>query len=321
MPIRTYWLLLTQLLSLNFRRRASTVTAFDTASQQPFHFLGNTSVQGTMPRAPVLSISHGGGPLPILGDPSHKAIVHSLSARAPKILRLGTADAPKAIVLVTAHWSERNPTISNGKKHRLEFDYYGFPDEAYKLRYDAPGSPEVAEEVFKVLEQTGMKPEMDEERGWDHGVFIPMLLINPAANIPIVQMSVLSSESAADHYRMGVALSKLRDSNIAIIGSGFASFHNLRLMFSGIMKDPTFKKKNDAWSEAVLDAVTTRDAEERGRKMEAWRQWPGAYEMHPRGGADHFLPLVVCAGAGGEGKAESYKDEFMGLEMYSYYWA
>lgn len=157
--------------------------------------------------------------------------------------------------------------------------------------------------------------------GWDHGVFIPMLLINPAANIPIVQMSVLSSESAADHYRMGVALSKLRDSNIAIIGSGFASFHNLRLMFSGIMKDPTFKKKNDAWSEAVLDAVTTRDAEERGRKMEAWRQWPGAYEMHPRGGADHFLPLVVCAGAGGEGKAESYKDEFMGLEMYSYCWA
>lgn len=165
MPIRKYWLLLTQLLPFSFRRQAATATAFDTASQQPFHFLGNTSASGTMPRAPVLSISHGGGPLPILGDPSHKAIVHSLSTRAPKILRLGTADAPRAIVLVTAHWSERNPTISNGKKHKLEFDYYGFPDEAYKLRYDAPGSPEVAEEVFKVLEQAGMKPEMDEERG------------------------------------------------------------------------------------------------------------------------------------------------------------
>ena len=157
--------------------------------------------------------------------------------------------------------------------------------------------------------------------GWDHGVFIPMLLINPAADVPIVQLSVLVSESPADHFRMGRALASLRDSNVAIVGSGFASFHNLRLMFSGIMGDPTFKQRNDAWSKVVGEAVLEKTVEEREEKVKEWRKWPGAYEMHPRGGAEHFLPLVVCAGAGGEGQGGSYKDSYNGLDMYSYYWA
>jgi aromatic ring-opening dioxygenase catalytic subunit (LigB family) len=147
-----------------------------------------------------------------------------------------------------------------------------------------------------------------------------MLLIHPAADIPIVQVSVLSSEDPDEHYRMGQALVTLRDQNIAIIGSGFSSFHNLRLMFSGITSDASFRTRNAAWNKAITDAVSKGDAAERGAKLHNWRDIPAAYEMHPRGGAEHFLPLVVCAGAGGEGAPKSYTDEFMSLDMYSYYW-
>lgn len=147
-----------------------------------------------------------------------------------------------------------------------------------------------------------------------------MKIVNPSADIPIVQVSVLKSESPKDHFAMGLALSKLRDSNIAIIGSGFASFHNLGLMFNGGIKDQGFKGRNEAWSKAVTDATTEPNVQEREKKFEGWRKWTGGLEMHPPGGGEHFLPLIVCAGAGGDGKAELYKDEFMGLSMYSYYW-
>ncbi|ORX94996.1 Extradiol ring-cleavage dioxygenase, class III enzyme, subunit B [Clohesyomyces aquaticus] len=161
---------------------------------------------------------------------------------------------------------------------------------------------------------------MDGERGWDHGVFIPMMLINPSASVPIVQLSVLTSESPSAHFALGRALSSLRAQNIAIIGSGFASLHNLRAMFSGQTRNPAFVKLNQDWSKSVTDAVQTADVKERETKFEGWRKWPGAYEMHPRGGAEHFLPLIVCAGAAGEGEGKSYKDEFAGLDMWSYYW-
>lgn len=147
-----------------------------------------------------------------------------------------------------------------------------------------------------------------------------MILIHPQASIPIVQVSVLTSEDPSTHYAMGRALSALRAQNIAIVGSGFASLHNLRAMFSGVTRTPTFKSLNEDWSKSIMDAVTTEDITERGKKFDGWRKWPGAYEMHPRGGAEHFLPLVVCAGAGGASKAKAYSDEMVGLKMWSYYW-
>jgi aromatic ring-opening dioxygenase catalytic subunit (LigB family) len=292
-----------------------------------------------MTKGAVISFAHGGGPMPVLDDPMHKDIISSLKNRVPKILRLDTPEAPRAIVIVTAHWSERVPTVSNAEKHSLYYDYGGFPPESYKLKYNAPGSPAVAKEVFDVLKEAGLKPDNDEERGmtylpcllkletkannktgWDHGVFIPMLLVYPKADIPIIQLSVLTSETPSTHYKMGQALASLRNSNIAIIGSGFSSFHNLRLMFSGVTDDPSFRSRNQAWNNALKDTIEEEDVVKRGDKLEKWREFPGAYEMHPRGGAEHFLPLVVCAAAGGDGKAKSYTDKFMGLDMYSYYW-
>ncbi|KAG0650234.1 Extradiol ring-cleavage dioxygenase [Hyphodiscus hymeniophilus] len=271
-----------------------------------------------------------------MGDPEHKNLIKSMSERVPSILHLGTPDAPRAIVLVTAHWIGRKPLISNGKKHKLYYDYGGFPPEMYKLKYDAPGSPDVAKEVYDLLEGAGFSPEMDEQRGsadffnvlditnamagWDHGVFVPMLLINPKADIPIVQVSVMSSSSPAQHYAMGQALSSLRDSGVAIIGSGMPTFHNLRILFSGGANDKGFKARNAQWSETLTNAIKTEKSEERGKKLDSWREWTGAKEAHPVGGEEHFLPLIVCAGAGGEGNAEAFADDVGGVKQYSYYW-
>ncbi|KAH9872415.1 hypothetical protein IAQ61_005250 [Plenodomus lingam] len=270
--------------------------------------------------APVISISHGGGPMPILGDPSHTAITKSLQTKVPRILKLDTPDAPKAIVLVTAHWSTSKVTISSGSKYDMLYDYYGFPPEAYKIKHDAPGSPEVANLVEAALKDAGIECEKDAERQWDHGVFIPMKLIDPAAQIPIIQLSVLSSESPSHSFAIGRALSHLRTQNIAIIGSGFATFHNLRLVFSGASSTPEFKGKNVEWSTKVTEAALTLDEELRHDKFLTWREWPHSWEMHPRGGAEHFLPLVVCAGAAGRTRGKAYADEFGGFDMWSYYW-
>ncbi|OIW23001.1 Extradiol aromatic ring-opening dioxygenase [Coniochaeta ligniaria NRRL 30616] len=277
-----------------------------------------------MPRAAAIAVSHGGGPMPVLGDPSHKDIVSSLRNRVPKILKLGTPDAPRAIVVVTAHWSENRPTISSGKKHPLLYDYGGFPAAAYRLKYDAPGSPEVAEQVRQAFTEAGLSPVMDDERGWDHGVFVPFLLINPAADIPVVQLSVLQSEDAEAHLRMGRALGALRDSNVAIVGSGFASFHNMaamrHLMMSG--SPGAVRARNEAWNAALTAAVGETDAAEREARLSKWRELPYSYDMHPRYGAEHFLPLLVVAGAAleGDGKAKAYKDEFLGVDIWTYYW-
>lgn len=147
-----------------------------------------------------------------------------------------------------------------------------------------------------------------------------MMLVAPEAKIPIIQLSVLESESPEDHFRMGTALQKLRDSNIAIVGSGFASIHNVRLMMSGQTRDPAFIERNKAWSEKLTAAVSQSDVEQRTSALKGWREFPGAYEMHPRGGAEHFLPLLVCAAAGGDGEVGVYADKTFGVDVYSYYW-
>lgn len=129
-------------------------------------FSSSATISPNMTRlAPVVSISHGGGPMPLLGDPSQAAIAKSLKTKVPAILKIGTAEQPRAIVLVTAHWSTNVPTISSAEKHELLYDYYGFPPEAYELKYDAPGSPEVAELVGGALEAKGLSPRKDLSRG------------------------------------------------------------------------------------------------------------------------------------------------------------
>ncbi|KAJ5510934.1 hypothetical protein LT330_006350 [Penicillium expansum] len=278
-----------------------------------------------MVRASVVCISHGGGPLPVIGGPGHGDIIHSLKTRVPKILKLGTPEAPRGIVCVTAHWSERQPTVSSASHHDLYYDYGGLPSEAYSLKYKAKGSPAIAEDVKKVLAEEGLAPILNMKRGWDHGVFIPFMLINPAADIPIIQLSILASEDPAQHLRMGRALSKLLDSNIAILGSGFASIHNNSKVVPLIINDTRASAKLikgvSEWNAALTAAVTKERMEDRAKALEGWRGFVHSYEMHPPGAADHFMPLLVCAGAAKDEVAGTYKDDFFGVDIWTYYWS
>lgn len=147
-----------------------------------------------------------------------------------------------------------------------------------------------------------------------------MTLIHPAADIPIVQMSVLSSEDPAAHFALGRALAPLRERNIAILCSGSATFHNFAEIRRAMSGDPALRALSQRWSAALGDMVTAASVEERGKQLATWRSIEGSYRMHPDGHAEHFLPLLVAAGAGGEGAAKWYNDELFGLEFFSYWW-
>ncbi|OAA74161.1 Extradiol ring-cleavage dioxygenase, class III enzyme, subunit B [Cordyceps fumosorosea ARSEF 2679] len=281
-----------------------------------------------MPVGPVIALSHGGGPMPLLNDPGHKSIIASLRNRVPEILRLSSpAHRPRAIILVTAHWTTPDPVISAGASPQLLYDYYGFPPESYSITYPAPGAPDLAARVAAAMSAQGLSPTLDTRRGWDHGVFVPLALALPAADIPIVQVSVLADEDPARHLAMGRALAALREDNVAVVGSGFASFHNLGIMrglrgFSGGSVDPAwlaFRQKTEEWNEALTGAVGEANATE---GVARWRELPHADMMHPPGGGEHFMPLLVCAGAarGEDGPSKAYKDEYMGVDIFTYYW-
>lgn len=276
-----------------------------------------------MTLAPVIALSHGGGPMPLLNDPNHATITSSLKNRVPKILSL-SSKPPKAIVLITAHWTTPQPTISNSSTHSLLFDYYGFPPETYELTYPAEGSPSIASEIDAAFKSEGLLPTLDPVRQWDHGVFIPMLLVNPDASVPIVQLSVLQNEDAETHLRMGRALRKLREENIAIVGSGFASLHSFpvmgKLRNSDKAEREAYKKEfGNPWNDALTDAV--KKASTDWKDLQAWRKLPYADNFHPPKGGEHFMPLLVCAGAAVDGEeAKYYKDDYMGQDIYTYYW-
>jgi aromatic ring-opening dioxygenase catalytic subunit (LigB family) len=160
--------------------------------------------------------------------------------------------------------------------------------------------------------------------GWDHGVFVPFLLIHPQATTPIVQVSVLHSEDPRQHLAMGRALSALRDRNIAVVGSGFASFHNLPAMRHLMMAGGpvALKGRTDEWNAALTAALGETDRVQREERLSKWREMPFAYDMHPRHGAEHFLPLLVVAGTASDGdrKVKAYKDNFLGIDIWTYYW-
>jgi aromatic ring-opening dioxygenase catalytic subunit (LigB family) len=241
--------------------------------------------------APALFVNHGGGPMPLLGDSEHKGLTVFLRDEVKKHLNLAET---KAIILVTAHWEESSVTISSGKKHDLYFDYYGFPPETYKYKYDAPGDPVLAERIHEALKKEGINSKLDPKRGWDHGVFVPMLLINPAANIPIIQLSVLKTQDPEQHYKLGQALYQFRKEGIAVLGSGM-SYHNMREFFYGRKGEVV----NAEFDDYLYKVCTSEDESKRKEGLVVWRQQPGATEAHPVRAAEHFMPLIVIAGAGG----------------------
>jgi 4,5-DOPA dioxygenase extradiol len=152
--------------------------------------------------------------------------------------------------------------------------------------------PDVAQRVLQLLKAADLHPRMDMKRAWDHGVFVPLKLMLPEADVPIVQLSVCSSQDAELHLRMGEALAPLRDENVAIVGSGM-TFHNMSAFRGG-----NGPKSNKAFDDALVEACQIEDPVDRRRAFASWREWPQAEWSHPMGRAEHWTPMLVVVGAG-----------------------
>jgi len=262
-------------------------------------------------RAPVLYLPHGGGPLPLLGKKGHGAMIRFLRAIPTE---LGT---PDAILLISAHWEAGLPTITAAAKPALVYDYYGFPAEAYRIEYPALGEPQLAARIHQLLNNHDIKAQLDEERGFDHGLFVPLKLMYPEAMIPCVQLSLIQGLDPGEHVRLGKALSSLRADNILTIGSGF-SFHNMRAFSFSDNYLPD--KKNDSFDQWLQDVCTDPDIEanERKRCLIDWEQAEHARYCHPR--EEHLLPLHVCYGMAGTAAKVVFNDFILGKRATALLW-
>jgi 4,5-DOPA dioxygenase extradiol len=261
--------------------------------------------------APVLYIPHGGGPLPLLGDPAHQKMVEFLQ-NIPS--SLGT---PAAIVLISAHWEEQQPTITGSDHPALLYDYSGFPPESYQIRYPAPGAPALARRIQTLLAASDLQPRLDERRGFDHGLFVPLKIMYPKAEIPCLQVSLLASLDPKAHIALGKALAPLRQENVLIIGSGF-SFHNLRAFFASPPGTPD--QQNEAFNHWLIDTCTaeTLSPSERERRLTGWEQAPHARYCHPR--EEHLLPLHVCYGLAQTPTRLVFNEEVIGKKACALLW-
>ncbi|RYD65819.1 MAG: dioxygenase [Sphingomonadales bacterium] len=254
---------------------------------------------------PTLFIPHGGGPCffmdPAGGppDPTWQPMEAYLSQLIGSL-----QEKPRAILLVSGHWEETDVTVHVGSGQPLLYDYGGFPEHTYRLRWDAPSAPDVALRAKALLEAAGYPIGVERERGWDHGVFIPMKVAVPGADIPLAQMSLRRDLDAAAHIAIGRALAPLRDEGVLIVGSGM-SFHNLR------MRGEAATAASDEWDAALVDAVTDADPAQRADRVAAWDRLPHARFAHPR--EEHLLPLMVALGAGADDVAVcDYRDHVLG---------
>jgi aromatic ring-opening dioxygenase catalytic subunit (LigB family) len=257
---------------------------------------------------PTLFIPHGGGPCFFMDwDPpdTWQKMAAWLGALAGS---LGVT--PRAIVVISGHWEQKEFSVTGSPHPPLIYDYHGFPPHTYQLRYDAPGSPALAKEIAGLLTQAGLPARVDPARGFDHGVFIPFKLIYPKAEIPIVQLSLKAGLDPRLHVELGRALQPLRKQGVLIVGSGM-SYHNLG-GFGAQFGPPS--DEFDAW---LTGAVCAPDAQARNQKLEQWQSAPHARLAHPR--EEHLLPLMVASGAAGEDLGHRiFTDRVMGVTVSAY---
>jgi len=261
-------------------------------------------------KAQIVYFSHGGGPLPILGDASHKAMV-AFMQQLPSRLR-----KPEAILVISAHWEESAATLLGARNPSMFYDYYGFPDEAYAITYPAPGSPELASRIAALLNKNEISARVDFQRGFDHGLFIPLKLMYPQADIPALQLSLLRGLNPTAHIALGRALRELMTENILVIGSGF-SFHNMSAFSwqGGDTPDPA----NDAFQDWLIKVCTgDLSPAKREQYLANWQQAPSARYCHPR--EEHLLPLQVCLGMAGRLATLIFDDYILGKRAVAFLW-
>jgi len=257
-------------------------------------------------KQPVYFIPHGGGPCFFM-DWNPPDTWNKMATWLRDIHRQ-LPERPRAILVISAHWEESEFTLTAHPEPSLIYDYYGFPAHTYQLRYDAPGSVSLAREIMDLFGAAGIPIHADQERGFDHGVFIPFKLIYPEADIPIVQLSLKRNLDATTHIRAGEALQSLREKGILIVGSGM-SYHNMQGFFSGNQKSIS-----DRFDEWLTEVTELENPQKRNSALGQWDRAPMARLVHPR--EEHLIPHMVASGAAGDDRGKKvFSDTVMGVTI------
>lgn len=234
-----------------------------------------------MPQLPSLFLSHGAPDL-LLGDSLARRFLTELGQAIPR---------PAAILVISAHWETATVMVTGGSAPPTIRDFAGFPDELYRREYHAPGSPALAYRVVELLRSESIAASVDSARGLDHGVWIPLSLAYPDADIPIVQLSLQQKRSAKNQLKLGRALRVLRSENVLVIGSGGLT-HDLPAWRSGVGATPSYVTRFADWiHDALMDGAI-------GRLLSFRDEAPEAQRNHPTD--EHIMPLFIAMGAGGE---------------------
>lgn len=258
-------------------------------------------------RLPVIYIPHGGGPWPIIDMSGFRdpGVWERLSAYLKTI---GNIEGIKKILVISSHWENHKPTILMNSEPPMLYDYYGFPEEAYEFVWPAKGSPILGNRIAGLLKDANIEFEIDDERGFDHGTFIPLSIPFPNGEIPTIQLSLQADLDPELHLKIGKALTPLRNEGVLIIGSGM-SFHNLHSLLEGSEKENYHNSNN--FNEWIIEALESDDAE---NKLINWSTAPSANYCHPR--EEHLMPLMVVTGASdGDNCSIPYRDRWGGAEF------
>ena len=226
-------------------------------------------------RRPAIYLSHGAPPL--ADDAIWPGQLADWAARLPK---------PKSVLMVSAHWEAAPLALGATSTVPLVYDFWGFPDKYYTVRYPAPGAPELAEDVRKLLRTAGTPVEDIPDRGLDHGAYVPLVEMYPDADVPVLQVSMPTLDPEG-LYQIGRKLAPLRDQGVLIVGSGFFT-HNLRAMSLDGQVSPVMAEF-DHWGQEAL-AHGDLDG-----LLDFQHKAPAAHQAHPR--TEHFAPLFVTLGA------------------------
>ncbi|MSO71804.1 MAG: dioxygenase [Alphaproteobacteria bacterium] len=237
---------------------------------------------GVLVSLSAIYVSHG-SPMTVADPGPARDFLARLAALAP---------APRAILVASAHWLTRAPMLGGAPALRTIHDFYGFPRELYALTYPAKGAPCLAERACDLLAEAGFAAGIDGERGLDHGAWTPLMLGWPAAEVPIVPLSIQPEASPAHHFAVGVALRPLAQEGVLVLASGSAT-HNLS-EFRGQAEDAPVAAYAQAFDDWLAERVTKGDE---ASLLDYRRQAPNAARAHPTD--EHLLPLYIAAGAGG----------------------
>lgn len=222
-------------------------------------------------------------------------------------------EQPAAILVVSAHWEERACAITASPAPPMIYDYYGFPEETYRVRYPAPGAPQWARRAHELIGKAGIESHLDPERGFDHGTYAVLAVAYPEAEVPVLQVSIRSDYDPSAHLALGRALAPLREEGVLILGSG-SSYHNLRRFFHG-----EGRREDSSQFDAWLQQTLSGSGQERSRLLLEWERAPAARAAHPR--EDHLVPLHVAVGAAERepGQAIYRQEDFFGAITLSSY--